>query len=366
MENKTPNHNAVVAKSNDLVPKMAKFELSELRLIAYCIAHYDSRSPENRAFTARVEDLTKLFPMDKKSAYAVVRKAMIGINKKPLEFKEGSKRYFWNWFSGFAYDEGMGEFEFRITPEIQPYLLELKGTFTQYRLKDVYQFQAASTWKMYELLKRWETARKWAVGLDELRLLLGVAGKYPVWKDFHNRLIGPSTKEINETSDLTVSYEKEKRGRTIVGLIFFIDAKQPDDVITIEHPKQAVYRLLLDCQVNEKSAAACAEKIESFEKTSLIAALIPKIKRRWEKAHKNRVPLQKYLLGAINDELHQLKLFADEPEKKPKPEHTEALNCWTEKRHKSEKCPVRERGQAGQRGKCQICLERLPVEEFGI
>lgn len=368
---KTPTHDAVVAKSNSLIPKMAKFDLSELRLIAYCIAHYDSRAPENRVFRARVDDLTKLFPMDKKCAYAVVRKTMNGINKKPLEFKrEDGGECCWYWFSGFVYFPNKGEFEFHITPEIQPYLLELKGTFTQYRLKDVYQFKAASTWKMYELLKRWETAREWAVSLDELRLLLGVAGKYPIWKDFNGWVIAPATKEINETSDLSVSYEKEKRGRSVIGVVFFIDDKQPEDVITIEHPKQAVYRLLLDCSVNVTTAATYADKIESYGKTPLMVDLIPKIKERWEKTHKkNNVPLQKYLVGAIKKDLEEPELPFGErnkTEKKPQPEHAEALDCWKEKHHQGEKCPVRERGEAGQRGKCRLCLEKISVTDFGI
>ena len=51
MANKV-DHNAVVAKNNNLVGELAKFELSELRLIAFCLAHLDSRQPENPEITA--------------------------------------------------------------------------------------------------------------------------------------------------------------------------------------------------------------------------------------------------------------------------------------------------------------------------
>ena len=184
MENK-PNQNSVVAKHNDLIGQMAKFELSELRLIAYCLAHYDSRKEDNCTFRARVEDFTELFPIDSSNAYRVIRQTMLSLGKKPLEFKEGSECHYWNWFSGFTYNEGNGEFKFKITPEIQPYLLKLEGTFTRYRLRDVYQFRAASTWKLYELLKQWVTKKKWDVDLNELRLLLGVAGMSSMVKFSH-------------------------------------------------------------------------------------------------------------------------------------------------------------------------------------
>jgi len=48
--------------------------------------------------------------------------------------------------------------------------------------------QEATTWKLHELLKRWVSAKKWSMGLDELRLLLGVAGRYPRWDNLKNKL----------------------------------------------------------------------------------------------------------------------------------------------------------------------------------
>ena len=112
--------NSVVTKHNDLISKEANFRLSELRLIAYCLAHYDSRKSENRSFTGNVKDLTSIFPnMDKYSAYAVVRKTMLELNKKPIEFKQGNKKYYWNWFTDFVYTEGKGEFEFHLNPAMR-------------------------------------------------------------------------------------------------------------------------------------------------------------------------------------------------------------------------------------------------------
>lgn len=40
-----------------------------------------------------------------------------------------------------------------------------------------------------------------------------------------------------------------------------------------------------------------------------------------------------------------------------------ALDCWQAKRQAKEKCPIRQRGTGG-RGKCKICLERMPTETF--
>ena len=349
---------AVVAKDNELIEQMAKFELSELRLIAYCLAHYDSRKPDNRSFTAMVSDLASIFPIDKKSAYAVVRRTMLNLGKKPLEFKKGTKRHYYNWFAGFIYDESNGKFEFKITPEIQPYLLKLEGTFTYYRLKDVYQFRAASTWKMYELLKRWVSTKNWRVNLDDLRLFLGVAGKYPRWNSFRER-IDSAIKEINEFSDIVVTYEKEKRGRKVVGVVFFIDLRQPDEIITVESVQDNLSKALLSYGIHHKTVTKYALKIESAGKTDVILQKLPQMAKTGKA---QQIPLAKYITGAIIQELGQGRLF-DDP---PVPNYQEALDCWTAKKHKKVTCKVRERGTPGQRKKCQICLDKLSIDTFGI
>lgn len=366
--NNPPDHKSIVAKSNDLICQMAKFELSELRLIAYCLAHYDSRSSDNRTFTARVSDLTELFPMDKKSAYAVVRKTVMALGRKPLEFREGTKKHYWNWFSGFAYDESNGEFEFKITPEIQPYLLQLEGSFTRYRLGDVYQFKAASTWKLYELLKQWLQKGKWEVNLDELRLLLNVAGKYPRWDSLKQRIIDPACEEINATSDIKVDYLKIRRGRKIDRLEFTIDINKPEDanVIELEPEQRELYKMLIAAGLNSKTAKRIVGEALGLNKVSI---LIRKVPQMIESAAQKNINAAKYVTGAINDELHQGQLFEDQGTPQV-PEHKESLDCWLAKTRAGEKCEVRRRvaegGSAGQRKKCQICIDKLPLDEFRI
>lgn len=362
-----PDHKSIVAKSNDLIGQMAKFELSELRLIAYCLAHYDSRKPDNRSFTARVSDLTELFPINESSAYRVVRQTVLALGKKPLEFKEGTKRHYWNWFSGFTYDESNGEFEFRITPEIQPYLLSLSGNFTRYRLGDVYQFKAASTWKLYELLKQWLCKGTWEVSLDELRLMLNVAGKYPRWNSLRQRIIDPACKEINETSDIKVDYLKIKRGRKIDRLEFSIDDKKPEEknVIEIEPEQRELYKMLIAAGLNSKTVRKIINEALRLNKVSV---LLKKVPQMLENAVQKNISAAKYVTGAVNDELHQGRLF--EEDEAPPPEHKESLDCWLAKTRAGEKCEVRRRvaegGSAGQRKKCQICIDKLPLDEFRI
>lgn len=363
-----PELKSIVVKENSLVSKMAMFSLSELRLIAFCLAHYDSRTEDSRMFTARISDLTKIFPsMDKKSAYALVRQTMLRINQKPLELEKDGVKYFWNWFAGFSYRTGEGEFKFCITEEIKPYLMQLKGNFTQYRLEDVYQFNSQNSWKLYENLKQRLNMQRWKVSLDDLRQALGLLGKYERWDRFKLSVIDKSLKEINDLSDINVTYEKEKRGRSVSGVVFFIDSKQPKGTVTLESDKDVLYKTLLDYGVNSKVALQHSREAEKTDKIAYLIDRLPKMKATWEK--KRQGNLQAYILGAIQQEIRQGSLLdhmPQTPQQSQRLGHEEAMECWREKKRLGERCSVRERGVPGQRKRCKVCLEKLPVAEYGV
>ncbi|MCI5164657.1 MAG: RepB family plasmid replication initiator protein [Candidatus Electrothrix sp. GM3_4] len=359
MKRNKPLHNSVVAKHNDLIPQMSQFQLPELRLIAYCLAHYDSRKPQNRTFKARVDELAKIFPsMGEKTAYDVIKKTMLEISKKPLVFQKGNKKYYWNWFSGFVYTEGKGEFEFKITPEIQPYLLELKKQFSEYRLLYVYQFKTAFTWKLYENLNQWKKAGVWYIEIEVFKELLGVSGKYIRFNSFKEKVIEPALKELNQKSDLVASYEKETKSRKVVALKFFIDKKLNEELENIEDPKSRLLKLLLICGVSTTASNNYVKKICSIDQEDHFIKKLPLIKKRWDTS---KGALPKYVSGAINRELEELETVEDN-----KPDHSEALACWHSKKMKKETCSVRERGKAGNRKKCQICLDKIAVNVFGL
>lgn len=309
--------NSVVTKTNELIENLAKFSLSELRLISFCLSHYDARKPENRTITARVEDLADIFVMDKKSAYGVVRAAMLSINNKPYEYLgDDDYEYFENWFTGFGYKKGEGKFKFRISPDMQPHLLGLAGSFTSFRLKDVYRFKSPTAWKLYENLARWRTAGRWPVKLDELKHSLGIAGKYSRWDSFKERVIDPSLEEINAHTDIKVEYTTEKDGRPVVGLVFLIDKKVDPEIINLSSREEEIYKLLLGHGMKTKTAQEYARKVNASDRADIIISKLPGMA---ERARNSKDNTQKYFTGALRLELNQGILPGMEPTKK-KPE----------------------------------------------
>lgn len=349
------DRNAIVAKDNAAIGALARFDLTELRFLAFCLSHCDSRNGTNRQITARVADMCNIFPsMDEKSAYGIVKRIFLSIGRKPAEFvNEKGEQCLYHWLTGLRYRAG--EFSFCISAEMEPYLLGLKSAFTQYRLKDVYQFRSASTWKLYENLASWKTSGRWAVSLDDLRTRLGIAGEYTRWNNLHQRVIAPAISEINELSDLYVEYHKEKKGRQIIGLVFTIEVKKPEhqaEDVVITSPEERIERQMLNQGINAKTAQDYARQIVEAGKVDLIEARLPGIVAR--APGKGGVV---YIIGAIKAELQQMRIF-DTPKPNRLP-HSEALKCYQNKRRAGEECPVRQRGTA-QKQICKRCLEHMP------
>jgi hypothetical protein len=325
-----PDLKSHITKANSLVPLMSRYSLQDLRLIAYCLAHYDSRAAENRKFTARVADLAEIFDMGEKTAHEVVQR-VVDTMSKPVKFQ---------------------------SEEIEPFLLELKERFSVYRLADVHQFKSASTWHLFENLNRWKNAGGWYVSLKEMRSILGVDEKYPRFNSFREFFIDPAIEEINEKSCLHIEYLKETSGKTVVALRFFIDSKQPDYVITIESQKNRLLKILLGCGIRHNAAEHIINQIVGAGREEQFIKKIPEMQKRWC-VEKGSMP--RYVAGAIKRELAQRPAKAE-----VKPEHMEALNCWMGKRQKKEVCKVRQRGGTPYRKKCQICLSRIPVADWGL
>jgi plasmid replication initiation protein len=352
-----PDLKSNITKANSLVPLMSRYSLQDLRLIAYCLAHYDSRAAENRKFTARVADLAEIFDMGEKTAHEVVQR-VVDTMSKPVKFQSEERDHYLYWFSRIDYIRGKGEFEFMISREIEPFLLELKERFSVYRLADVNKFKSASTWHLFENLNRWKNAGGWHVSLKELHSILGVDGKYPRFNSFREFFIDPAVAEINDKSSLHIEYVKETSGKTVVALRFFIDSKQPDYVITIESQKNRLLKLLLCCSIRHYAAENIINQIIGAGREEQFIKKIPEMQKRWS-MEKGSMP--RYVAGAIKRELAQRPAKAE-----VKPEHAEALSCWMSKRHRKEVCKVRQRGGLPYRKKCQICLARIPVADFGL
>jgi plasmid replication initiation protein len=123
-----------------------------------------------------------------------------------------------------------GVFNFEINYRVLPYLLELNSNFTEFKLNNLLILNSAYGIKLYKLLYQYKNIKSRSFQIDELKEQFGISNKYNQYYDFRKWIIDPSVKQINEYTDLNVSYNEIKVGRKVDKLAFNFELKKQEKI----------------------------------------------------------------------------------------------------------------------------------------
>ena len=128
------NKNNIIKKHNELV-KTARYRLSELsiKVVSCLIAMIQSDDVEMQDYYLNVRDFKEMIGSSSDDIYRQIDKLTDELMKNP--FKIGDEKF--NWIRYARYKKGEGTFILRISPELMPFLLELKENFLQYSIKNI-------------------------------------------------------------------------------------------------------------------------------------------------------------------------------------------------------------------------------------
>jgi plasmid replication initiation protein len=235
--------NLTVVKSNRVIEASYKLTLVEQKTLLAAISQIDSRQPLDplQGFEISVNDLIQLSESETKNEYRDLKIAterllnrIVTINN-PLPNEKYVTQLKTHWISSVFYMPDEGKVRLHFSPQIIPYISQLTSEFTKYQLKCIGKMSSFYAIRLYELLMQWRDVGKRDVELVWLRKCFELGDKYPSIKDFKVRVLDIAVKEINEHSDLQVSWTQRKSGRVVTHLIFTFAEKQP---LTPEKPKR--------------------------------------------------------------------------------------------------------------------------------
>jgi plasmid replication initiation protein len=227
MKDAQPARNGLVIKSNALVNAMFEMGLQANRFLAFAISCLDRSVEPMKGQPLEIEidvpGFAESFEISSKNAYREVENLADQLQRKIIQI-EGmpGERIKIGIINKQKYHDGEGRVWLRFDEDLVPHLLGLREKFTKYMIKDVYQFQRAGTWRVYELLKQYKDIGKREFEIEEFKMKVGSGGLYQNLGDFKKRIITPAIKEINEVSDILVALDQTKRGRRVVKLVFHI------------------------------------------------------------------------------------------------------------------------------------------------
>lgn len=216
--------NYVVSKSNHFIIN-SSYDLSieEQRIILTLASMVQPEDEEFKPYKFKVSEFLKLLGVKDQSKYKSIPILTKELMKKVFEIKKGTKTIQVAWLCGAVHDSQDGSVTLEFSPRLKPYLLELKGYFTNYKLSNILQMKSKYSPRFYELLKMNQYNKKgFEIEVDELRKLFKATDIYPNYADFKKRILKKSQDELKMFTDISFDFKEIKCGRYVKSIKFFI------------------------------------------------------------------------------------------------------------------------------------------------
>lgn len=257
-----------ITKHNDLITSAYRLSLTEMQIILYGISlinPMDGRFP--RAYEIDIKKFGEMFNRKHNEIYNDVKDAVMNkFWEREFTFHDKYEsnrvgqivRARVKWVTTVKYSDKAGFIKIYFNPEIEDYLHNLKNSFTTYYIKQVSKFRRFYSVRFYEIATMQLNKSKvnksiFKMLISDIRDILELNDKYPRFISLKQRVLEPSITEINTLSDLKLSYEIIKSGRT------------PNEIkFTVTRPKHPPEKLVLYAHEEKRVSTNALEKAKTL------------------------------------------------------------------------------------------------------
>jgi len=229
---KKPSYQAIrnykVVKYNSLIQK-SNFELSaqQQKIMMYLISKIKSDDDVFMTADFEIIEFCEVCGIHFESGknYKDIQDAIGSMAEKILWVRlDNGDKTILRWIEKPYINETTGKMRVKLDDLLKPFLLHVKNNYTQFELLNTLAMKSKYSIRLYEILRSYEYKKSFTFSVDELKELLNAAN-YKLFKDFRVNVLNLAMNEINELSDLNVSYELLKEGRAYSSVQFAISLK---------------------------------------------------------------------------------------------------------------------------------------------
>lgn len=225
-----------VVKANALIEASYRLTLSETRLVLSAIAQVrrDEEPTDAVMYEVRANALADISGIAARDAYEQLSDAAERLKKREVRLYEGPQGErkpqvtVTNWVQTSKHIPDEGRVELRFSRDILPYLSELRDRYTRYELRNVAGMRSSYGVRLYELLQQWRQHGEREIEVEDFRRLFGLTDQYKALKDLKRRVLKPAVDDINNHSDLRVTWGQRQAGRRVAAFQFQFKPKHPE------------------------------------------------------------------------------------------------------------------------------------------
>lgn len=239
-------NNKLVAQHNDLIKSVADMKKTSLKIFEIAVGALDIKKNQTRCVSIKKKIIFDLLDQQGHSRNERLRKALKDLQHNAVFHLMPSKEtddeeILISPISKIAWNTQSDIVKITFTSEILPYITFLKQNFTQYKLEYIAKMESKYSIILYKLFAmnynnyqyycdsgklRHEQLEKYQnpiYSVDELHVKTGTSNKYlSRFSDFKTNVLNRAIKEINQKTDLFVTYDKIRTGRYISDIQFHL------------------------------------------------------------------------------------------------------------------------------------------------
>nr|WP_223286731.1 RepB family plasmid replication initiator protein [Enterococcus italicus]QZN14053.1 RepB, Replication protein [Enterococcus italicus] len=242
-----------VVEHNSLITSIAKMDKTPLKMFELAVSCIDTEEPpkDHTVYLSKAE-LFAFFKVDDSNKHTRFKQAVENMQKQAF-FKIKEKKEHGFEFENIVpipyvkWTDYHDEVTIRFSPEIMPYLINLKQNFTQHALSDLAELNSKYSIILYRWLsmnynqyehysykggrreEQVEAYRNPTISMRELREMTDTVNEYKLFTNFSKKVLDKPLEEINDRTSFNIAYEKVKKGKSIDSIVFHITKKRRAD-----------------------------------------------------------------------------------------------------------------------------------------
>jgi len=237
-----------VRQSNALTN--ARFEYSELQLdLFFFMLSKLRKTQDSLVYQLNIKELSALTGKQYHLPYLLL--ATEGMMSRVFTITTEKSVKQLSMFQRIEYLTGTGITEIKLSEDILPHLFHLKDNFTSYGLAAALRLTSKYAKRIYQLCSQWkDIGETKKYDLQDLKKTLGLIDdkgneKMKQFGQLRSFVLDPAVKQINEHTELHISYKLEKVGRSFKNIVFTVKSQAlaetiPFDLVATAQPLPGV------------------------------------------------------------------------------------------------------------------------------
>ena len=335
MKKKKGTH--ITVRPDEIVEARYSLSSSQNSIIDIFLTSIDD-DPNTTSYTLEIKKYAQLFPSGTSNAYRDLKEAVNSFRDSGFEIRTGPTRGLYvQWFSSIAWDDETKTIELEVGKNLKQLFLTMRQAIF-FPVKNSLALESAYSKRIYYFCQKWAYRGVRYDMLDELKAKLDTPPSYEKYSLFKRRVLEIATREINEKTDLRISYDEIKSKNKVIKIKFTIQRK--DNYYSDKHTKLNLTDMEYDTLVSVANNYI-GENEKGYSGEEYLLSCIDQV--RPEKIEKNKM---NYMLAVLSNEQNQKNYRAAVDMQAQKIEMREAAILKVEEIEKADQEEMQEKVEA--------------------